>query len=202
MPERAILFNPDLSQTPVLIGVIALVIWSLTEHLLHILGLCQPKSSQKERLSFYLCTLSWYGAVMFSLLDAIVFHWTTISPGLLYICYAGIPFLVVGITVRIVSRLKLVRQFSGHVQTTESHRLITSGIYSSIRHPAYLGYLCLLIGFPVCFGSIAGFVCAVAAGISALIYRIRIEEIALLQWFGEEYRQYREKTVRLIPFVW
>ena len=202
MPERAISFNLDLSQTPVLIGVIALVIWSLTERLLHIFKLRQPQSSRKERLSFYSCTLSWYSAVMFSLLDAIGFHWTTISPSLSSICYAGIPFLVVGIAVRIVSRLTLGKQFSGYVQTTESHRLITSGIYSTIRHPAYLGYLCLLIGFPVCFGSIAGFGCAVAAGIPALIYRIWIEEIALLQWFGDEYQQYQKKTSRLIPLLW
>ena len=202
MPEKAISFNLNLSQTPVLIGVIALVIWNLTERLLHIFRLRQPKSSQKERLSFYLCGLSWYGAVMFSLLDAIGFHWTTISPGRSSICYAGIPFLVAGIAVRIVSRLTLGKQFSGHVQTTESHRLITSGIYSAIRHPAYLGYLCLLIGFPVCFGSIAGFGCAIAAGIPALIYRIRIEERALLQWFGEEYQRYQKRTCRLVPLLW
>ncbi|MFC1693719.1 methyltransferase family protein [Candidatus Latescibacterota bacterium] len=201
MPE--ISFNLDLSHTPVLIGVIALVIWNLTERLLHnIFRLRQPKSSQKERLSSYLCGLSWYSAVIFSLLDATGFHWTTISPSLSSICYAGIPFLVVGIAVRLVSRFTLGKQFSSHVQTTESHRLITSGIYSAIRHPAYLGYLCLLIGFPICFGSIAGFVCAFAAGIPALIYRIWIEEIALLQWFGVEYQQYQKITSRLIPLLW
>jgi len=199
---REISFNIDLSQTPVQIGFVALVFWSLTERLLHLIGLHQPGSSRKERLSGYLCGLSWYGAVLFSLVDAAGFQWTTISPGLSSLQYAGIPFLAAGIALRIVSRLTLGRHFSGYVQTTENHRLITSGIYRALRHPVYTGYLCLLIGFPVCFGSIAGFVCAVAAVIPALIYRIRIEEIALLQWFGEEYRQYREKTVRLIPFVW
>ena len=202
MPELEISFNLDPSQTPVLIGLVALVTWGLTERLLHVFRLRQPNSPQKERLSFYLCTLSWYGAVLFSLLDAIGFHWTTISPSLSSVGYLGIPFLLVGIAVRIVSRLTLGKQFSGHVQTTEGHRLITSGIYSSIRHPAYLGYLCLLIGFPLCFGSIAGFGCAIAAGIPALIYRIRIEERALLQWFGEEYQRYQKRTCRLVPLLW
>jgi protein-S-isoprenylcysteine O-methyltransferase Ste14 len=202
MLDGGISLNLDPSQTPVLIGIVALVIWGLTERLMYILRFRQSKAHEKERLSFYLCTLSWYGPVMFSLLDAIEFHWTTIGPSFSAVSYVGIPFLVVGIAVRIISRLTLGKQFSGYVQTTDNHRLITSGIYSSIRHPAYLGYLCLIIGFPVCFGSIAGFGCTIALGIPSLIYRIRIEEIALLRWFGEEYQQYQERTSRLVPLLW
>ena len=202
MSNQAVSFNLDPSDTPVLIGVVALVLWGLSERLLHILKFHQPDAPERERFSFYWTTLSWCGAGIFSLLDATAFHWTTLGPSLSSVRYVGTPFLVAGIVVRIVSRLTLGKQFSGHVQTTESHRLITSGIYRSIRHPAYLGYLCLLIGFPICFGSIAGFVCAIASGIPSLIYRIRIEETALLRWFGEEYRQYQNKTSRLVPLLW
>jgi protein-S-isoprenylcysteine O-methyltransferase Ste14 len=202
MLNLALTLSLDTSQTPVMIGAVALIVWGLTERLMHIFRLRQPKAPHKERLSSYWCGLSYYGAVLFSVLDAIGFHWTTIPAGLSSVGYIGVPFLAVGIPVRIVSRLTLGRQFSGHVQTTESHRLITSGIYSSIRHPAYLGYLCLLIGFPVCFGSIAGFACAIVSGIPALIYRIKVEEIALLQWFGQDYQQYQKKTDRLIPLLW
>ena len=56
MPELEISLNLDPSQTPVLIGVVALAIWGLTERLLHLLRLRQPKSPHKERLSFYLCS--------------------------------------------------------------------------------------------------------------------------------------------------
>jgi len=129
-------------------------------------------------------------------------HWTTIRPSFSFIGYGGVPFLVVGIAVRAISRLTLGKQFSGHVQTTDNHRLVTSGIYKTIRHPAYLGFLCLLIGFPVCFGSIAGFAFAVSAAVPALIYRMRVEEAALLQWFGEDYEQYQQRTWRLVPWLW
>jgi protein-S-isoprenylcysteine O-methyltransferase Ste14 len=189
-------------ETAVLIGVVALVTLILAEGLLHAIGLHQPKSFQRERLSFYLVTLSWRLTVVFSLLDAIALHWTIVRPGLSSVRYVGIPFLVAGIVVRIAARLTLGKHFSGLVQTTERHRLVTSGIYSCIQHPAYLGYLCLLFGFPVCFGSIGGFACAVVTGIPALSYRIRIEEKALLEWFGDEYEQYRRRTRRLVPFVW
>jgi len=202
MPNRWIPLDLVPSETPFLIGFVALVFWGLTERLLHIFRFRQPKSPQKERSSFYWLILSYYGAIVFSLLDAVKLHWTTISRNLSSVCHVGIPFLVVGVVVRIVARVTLGKQFSGHVQTTESHTLITSGIYRLVRHPAYLGYSCLLIGFPVCFGSIGGFACAVASGIPALIYRIQVEETALLRWFGEEYQQYQERTDRLVPFLW
>jgi len=194
--------NLDASQTPVLIGIVALVVFGLTERLLHVLGLRQSKAREREGPTFYLCVLSWQGTVMFSLIDAVALHWTTIAPGLSSVSYAGVPLVVAGIAVRIVSRLTLGKHFSGHVQTTEGHKLVTSGIYGWIRHPAYTGYLCLLIGFPLCFGSIGGFGCATALGVPAIMYRIRIEEAALEQWFGEEYERYTRRTRRLIPFVW
>ncbi|MDI6782583.1 MAG: isoprenylcysteine carboxylmethyltransferase family protein [bacterium] len=201
MPEQEISFRID--EPLVLMGTIALVLWLSSERLLQLFGLCQPKALRRETLSFYwLGFISFYGAVFFSFLDATVFRWTTVGSSLSSLRYAGIPFVLVGFAIRVVSRLKLGKHFSGHVQTIEGHRLITTGIYSSIRHPLYLGYLCLLLGFSVCFGSIGGFVCAIVLGIPALIYRIRIEEAALEKWFPEEYQRYRTTTRKLIPRLW
>ena len=202
MIDRLISSDLDISQAPVLIGMVGLLVWAFAEWLLGLLALHQPRATQRERLSFCWLNLSWGGAIGFSFLDAAALHWTTISPELPWIRYAGIPLLGVGIAIRMVSRLTLARQFSGYVQTTDGHRLITSGIYGSVRHPAYLGYCCLLIGFGMCFGSVGGFGCAIVSGIPALIYRIHVEEAALMRWFGQEYRDYQKRSARLIPRLW
>jgi len=41
------------------------------------------------------------------------------------------------------------------IKTLESYEgdLITTGIYSKIRHPMYLGFILWLLGFPICFGA-------------------------------------------------
>ena len=39
-------------------------------------------------------------------------------------------------------------------------------------------------------------------GVPVLIYRIQVEDRALLAWFGEEYKEYSRKTSRLIPHLW
>jgi protein-S-isoprenylcysteine O-methyltransferase Ste14 len=200
MPETEFSFRID--SLPVLIGTAALILWVVVERLFHVVGLRQGRPIERETLSAHWHGVTFYGAIVFSFLDATVFNWTTIGSHLSSARYAGIPLLLVGFLVRIVSRLALGKQFSGHVQTTENHRLVTTGIYRLIRHPAYLAYLCLLVGFPLTFGSIAGLACAIASGIPALIYRIRIEETALERWFPDEYPVYRAKTRRLIPFLW
>ncbi|MCP4529001.1 MAG: isoprenylcysteine carboxylmethyltransferase family protein [Aestuariibacter sp.] len=148
-------FVPSGSRIPVLIGLAGLVLWALAERWLYAVKLRQGKGSSKDKGSFLLLSLVWYGAVIFSLSDAVRFRWSTIDPALSVVQFMGVPFVALGLIARVVARLTLGKEFSPVVQTTDSHKLVSTGIYQVIRHPAYLGTLCLLIGFPLCFGSIS-----------------------------------------------
>lgn len=200
MFESNIEFRID--ELVVLVGAGAFVLWLLAERLMQLFRLRQPKERDREWLSWCWFVLSYYGAFLFPLFDATIFHWTTVGPGLGPARWIGVPLVLAGIAIRIVARLTLGKHFSGHVQTTQGHRLITTGIYRSIRHPAYLGYLCLLLGFSICFGSVGGLVWAIVAGIPGLLYRVRIEEAALEKWFPDEYPRYQATTRKLIPGLW
>jgi protein-S-isoprenylcysteine O-methyltransferase Ste14 len=193
---------PSPSRTPVLIGLVGLVLWALTERWLYAVKLRQSKGSSRDKGSFLMLSLSWYVAVILSFSDAVLLRWSTIDPAFSMVQFVGAPFVALGLIARIVARLTLGKEFSPIVQTTDSHKLVTAGIYGVIRHPAYLGTLCLLIGLPLCFGSILGLGIAVVVGIPALVYRIQVEERALQTWFGEEYQEYSRKTNRLIPYLW
>lgn len=59
-----------------------------------------------------------------------------------------------------------------------------------------------LIGFPLGLRSWPGLIAAVL--IAALIYgyRIRTEEKALREHFGEKYEEYSRRTWRLFPFLY
>jgi protein-S-isoprenylcysteine O-methyltransferase Ste14 len=200
MPEHEIAFRID--EPVVAIGAAALLLWLCSERLLQLFGFHQPKAERREPVWWYCWhALVFYGALVFSLLDAAMWHWTNVGPALGSVRWVGVSLAAAGIVIRLVSRLALGKQFSPHVQTTPQHRLITTGIYRSIRHPAYLGYFCLLVGIPLCFGSVAGFACGLAA-VAAILYRIRIEEAALAAWFPDEYPRYQARTHRLIPGLW
>lgn len=92
-------------------------------------------------------------------------------------------------------------RFSGLVAIQPGHRLVTSGIYSVIRHPSYLGLLLTALGWALAFRSGVGLV-LVALHLVPLIGRIQAEERLLHSEFGKEYEAYRARTSRLIPGVY
>jgi protein-S-isoprenylcysteine O-methyltransferase Ste14 len=92
----------------------------------------------------------------------------------------------------------LGRRFSGLVAIQPGHTLVTSGVYSVIRHPSYLGLLIMSLWWALAFRSVVGVVLT-ALIIPPLIARIRAEETLLHAQFGSEYDAYRAHTSRLIP---
>jgi protein-S-isoprenylcysteine O-methyltransferase Ste14 len=92
----------------------------------------------------------------------------------------------------------LGRRFSGLVAIQPGHTLVTTGIYSLVRNPSYVGLLLSSFAWGLAFRSIVGLVLA-ALMIPPLIARIHAEERLLASQFGAEYEAYRRKTWRLIP---
>jgi protein-S-isoprenylcysteine O-methyltransferase Ste14 len=80
-------------------------------------------------------------------------------------------------------------------------RLVTTGIYSRIRHPLYVSMLLWAIAQPVLLQNVlAGLGGAVAAALVWLV-RVPAEEKTLLDTFGDEYAAYARRTGRLVPRV-
>jgi protein-S-isoprenylcysteine O-methyltransferase Ste14 len=82
--------------------------------------------------------------------------------------------------------------------TRTEHKLVTSGPYRWVRHPLYT------IGstFIVSFGLMADNWFIAALGILAFILmavRTPREEANLIEKFGDEYRQYMQRTGRFLP---
>jgi len=81
------------------------------------------------------------------------------------------------------------------IKTLESYEgdLITTGIYSKIRHPMYLGFICWLIGFPLIFDAIFSLIFSFIFICNVLFWRY-LEEKELLGRFPT-YADYRKKTI-------
>ena len=78
--------------------------------------------------------------------------------------------------------------------------LVTTGIYSRIRHPQYTGLLLLSLGMLIEWATLP----------MLLMYPVMFfmylglakkEELAMLEEFGDAYRDYMQRTKRFIPFV-
>lgn len=79
-----------------------------------------------------------------------------------------------------------------YMQTT---RVADRGIYGVVRHPQYLGYMLLAVGFallsphPLVLG-------AAAVAVAAFVAQAALEERALLDRFGPAYAAYRARVPR------
>jgi protein-S-isoprenylcysteine O-methyltransferase Ste14 len=104
----------------------------------------------------------------------------------------------VGVFYAAYAPLYLGKYFSFQATIQEDHKLITTGPFSRIRHPRYLGVILFSFGFALVYRSIIGLIAA-AAMTALMIWRISDEEKMLLDHFGDEYRAYQRRAGRVFP---
>jgi protein-S-isoprenylcysteine O-methyltransferase Ste14 len=112
--------------------------------------------------------------------------------------WLGVVLFAVGGALRLWPVVVLGNRFSGLVAIQPGHALVTTGIYSVIRHPSYLGLLVNSLGWGLAFRSGVG-VLLTALLIPPLLARIGAEERLLSAQFGPAYDAYRGRTSRMIP---
>ena len=87
------------------------------------------------------------------------------------------------------------------VEVDNSQKVISTGIYSIVRHPMYVGVIIMWIPIPIALGSYWGLI-PIATIPFALVLRILNEESVLIRELPG-YKEYCQKTkYRLIPFLW
>lgn len=114
----------------------------------------------------------------------------------------GLVVLWCGIGLRLWSFRTLGRYFTFTVQTSADQPVITEGPYRVVRHPGYAAVLVAMIGVGLIIGNWVSLVALTVCVAAGIVYRIRVEERALLRDIGEPYRAYAATHKRLVPFVW
>jgi len=114
----------------------------------------------------------------------------------------GLIFLILGSSIRIWAILHLGKYFSNSVEFGSEHKLIKTGPYKLIRHPSYLGAYLAIIGSAFFLTSIVFSLIGIVVMFFAYQYRIKVEEIALIQVFPNDYEEYKKGTKKMIPLIY
>jgi protein-S-isoprenylcysteine O-methyltransferase Ste14 len=114
--------------------------------------------------------------------------------------YAGLALFAGGTAFRLWAIAALGRFYSHAVRRTDGHRIISSGPYRFIRHPAYAGMALAHAGVIVFFFSIPALFVFLLMLIPSIIIRILVEEKTLFAIDG--YESYARNRKRLLPMVW
>lgn len=83
-------------------------------------------------------------------------------------------------------------------EAQRNYGLATTGLYARIRHPQYVGFVMILLGFLFQWPTLLTL--GMLPILLYMYYRLAIrEERDMLAQFGEEYRQYRDQTPAFFP---
>ena len=116
--------------------------------------------------------------------------------------FVGIAIMLIGMALRFWSVLTLGKSFRTTIETDKDQKVVSNGPYKLVRHPSYSGWLLMCCGYGIALQNWLSLLVAVILPLVALLYRIRIEEAALISSFGYKYVEYQKRTKKLIPWVW
>jgi protein-S-isoprenylcysteine O-methyltransferase Ste14 len=113
----------------------------------------------------------------------------------------GLFLLIVGISIRWNAISTLGRFFSINLTIQENHTIIERGLYKHLRHPSYTGSILSFLGFGLSMTTWPSLFFLTIIPLGTFIHRISVEEAMLEKKFGEQYKEYRNRTKKLIPFL-
>ena len=181
---------------------LVLAAWPVSEIILSLVRRAKRGSARvRDRGSLGLL----WGVIIVSMLAAHAIQFArggTVGASSTVLRSAALVLLVVGLVVRWTAIITLGRFFTSTVAIQREHRIVRAGLYGSVRHPSYSGLLLAFLGLAVSFGNWLSFALIAVPVTAALLYRVHVEEMALLEAFGEEYADYCMATKRLIPGVY
>ncbi|MCB0308983.1 MAG: isoprenylcysteine carboxylmethyltransferase family protein [Bdellovibrionales bacterium] len=114
----------------------------------------------------------------------------------------GCLLALCGLSLRAWSTKTLGHFFTATITLEENQPIIKDGPYKYLRHPAYLSSMISAASIPFIFQSPWGLLLFVFVLIPSYLYRIHVEEDALISQFGEAYEKRAKETWRLIPLIY
>ena len=131
-----------------------------------------------------------------------------------YLQVAGVVLASAGLVIMVVAGRTLIREV--YAKASSERRIITTGLYAYIRHPLYLTFFLIPIGWFLLALNVLGIlfllpfwfftdsdleICGRKGKLTFLTKSIECEEMALVQRFGADYEEYRARTGRLLPRI-
>jgi protein-S-isoprenylcysteine O-methyltransferase Ste14 len=116
--------------------------------------------------------------------------------------WAGAILVALGIGLFVWAHAALGRNWSGVLEISQGHQLVTWGPYRWVRHPMYSAFFLLAAGFGLLS---ANWTVSGSLLISTvLMYSARVadEERLMLRHFGLTYEQYMQRSGRILPRLW
>jgi protein-S-isoprenylcysteine O-methyltransferase Ste14 len=146
------------------------------------------------RLFVLIGTIMTFGSIAEYVLRGGGFSWIALV--------AGLVCAVISFKLRWAAIAALGKFWSLHVEIRENHEFVQSGPFRFVRHPVYFSMVLELAASGLLCSAWWMLLVVPFAFVPALILRLRLEEPALVEKFGDRYREYQRRVPMLIPYKW
>ncbi len=113
----------------------------------------------------------------------------------------GVILILLGVALRWYAIWTLGRYFTRDVAVSADQKVVQTGPYRSIRHPAYSGTFLTMLGVGLAMTNWASLGTLLICVLIGHMYRLSVEEKALIQTIGQPYVEYMHRTRLFIPLV-
>ena len=153
----------------------------------------------QENLTFNLFLI--IGTVM--TFGSVAEYWFLRKPDFSWIALVGgIVCSIASFKIRWAAIAALGKFWSLHVEMRENHEFVQSGPFRFLRHPTYFSMILEIASFGLVCSAWYMLLIVPFLFIPALIMRLRLEEPALVEKFGDAYRDYQRRVPMVIPYKW
>jgi protein-S-isoprenylcysteine O-methyltransferase Ste14 len=109
---------------------------------------------------------------------------------------AGLVIELLGIVIFIASVVEMKDNWRAGVQKEDKTKLVTTGIYTISRNPAFLGFDLMYIGILLTFFNWYLLFATIVAIVLFHLQIVKVEENFLIEAFGQEYLNYKRIVCR------
>jgi protein-S-isoprenylcysteine O-methyltransferase Ste14 len=165
-----------------------------------------PKAAKAEqrvsRTEQVLLTLLTLGGIVLPLIYSVT-HWLDFANYSLplWMGWLGVLLLVFALIIFYFAHKDLGSNWSPSLEVYESHVLVTNGIYGYIRHPMYATQWIFSIAQILLLQNWIAGPASLVVFIPFYLLRVKAEEKMMLDRFGDQYREYMNKTGAVIPKI-
>ena len=142
---------------------------------------------------WFLCSLAW-------MIDPQWMAWSFVAAPI-WMRWLGLFLIGLWSVLLVWTFRNLGKNLTDTVVTRKEHTLVTTGPYRYVRHPFYLAFVMAVLGGSMVASNWFLFLAGMVP-FGFLVARTRIEEQKLVERFGDEYRQYQERTGQFFPRLW
>ena len=153
-----------------------------------------------DKIYFQIMVLAYLAIFVIIPLDAKRLQWTQDFPLWLKIL-GGLVLLYANYIIVLAAKVNSFASPYVRIDTERKQKVVSTGIYGTIRHPMYLASILLMFGTPLLLGSGYGILFGVV--VALLFVGRTIGEESMLMAELEGYAEYTKKVkYRLIPGIW